>query len=118
MRGAARAMGSRLIQISDAPEEVSDEVLRERVAYAEKLRKLVKTEEFAAFNADAVKEIASMKDNLVSMPANSFEGAEGMELKGEIKGYRKAFTRLRESIKLGDEAGKKLENRMAEANQK
>ena len=118
MRGAARAMGHRLVHLSDPTPEVSDEVLRERIAFSESVRKLVKVEEFALFHADAIKRINAKKDELVSMPAVEFESAMGIELKGRIEGYQEAFARLRQITLLGDDARVKLESRMAEANAK
>ena len=118
MRNAARIAGNRLIQVSEPPEEVSDDVLRERIAHAEKIRKLVKDDGFVGFHADAMKRISARKDELVKMPAVEFEGPQGMELKGRIEGYQEAFARLREITQLGDDAKVKLEKRMDEANSK
>jgi hypothetical protein len=117
MRNASRIVGERLIHVSEPPEEVSDEVLRERIAKAEKFKVLIKNEEFAEFRDDANQQVLGMKEEMVSkLTAEEFSGPRGIELKGEIKGYQKAFKRIRDVVTAGKDAQKKLESRLDEAN--
>lgn len=111
MRGAARALGNKIVQLTEPPEEVSDDELLKRVRLAESIRKLVKTEEFAAFHVNSVEKIRTAKDELIRMKAIDFEGPEGMETKGFIRGWQKAFERLREITISGDHAEQKLVER-------
>lgn len=118
IRNASRIVGERLIHISEPPEEISDDVLRERIAKAEKFKALIKSEDFAEFRSDANQQVIAMKEQLVmKLSAEEFSGARGIELKGEIKGYQEAFSRIREVVTAGRDATKKLEARLNEANQ-
>jgi hypothetical protein len=114
IRGARKAAGmvGRFLQmVADPPEQVSDDVLLQKVRLRDAMVRLLAIEEFEMYRQHVREKIAGRKDALCGLPPDKFVGPEGIELKGKILGEQSALNRLAFAIADGEQAEKKLKER-------
>ena len=110
-RRAAAAVGRTFQSLAEPPEEISDDVLLQKVRLRDAMVKLLAIEEFEMYRQHVREKIAGRKDELCSLPPDKFVGPEGIELKGKILGEQSALNRLAFAIAAGEQAEKKLKER-------
>ena len=100
-----------MLRFAAPPEEISDEVLLERVRFRDAVARLMNNDDFELFRQHVKLKISEKKDALAEMKIEKFTGPDAVKLQGRIIGEQEALNRLATAIWDGDEAEHKLKTR-------